>query len=100
MSTLRNGLGIGINIKDGQGTSYLSFTRYVAEAITKHYDADKDGIVSGEEAYQYARHVWLPFALYYTLSAKWQKETRQETGHIALPLPKMYDSVPDDFPLA
>lgn len=100
MSTLRGGLGIGITTKDAQGNpEYLSFTRYVAEAITKHYDPNHDGIVSGEEAYQYAQHAWLPFALYYTLSARWQKQTRQETGHIALPLPKLYDSVPGDFPL-
>jgi hypothetical protein len=101
MSTLRGGLGIGINTKDASGhDQYLSFTRYVAEAVTKHYDPNKDGIVSGEEAYQYARHAWLPLALYYTLSARWQKETRQETGHIALPIPKLYDAVPGDFPLA
>ena len=100
MSTLRNGLGIGITVHDSQGEQYLSFTRYVAEGITKHYDPNHDGIISAEEAYHYARNRWMPLALYYTLSKQWQAKTHQESGYYALPLPKIYDTTQGTFPLA
>ena len=99
MSTLRGGLGIGITIRDGQGEQYLSFTRYVAEGINKHYDPNHDGIVSGEEVYRYAKSRWMPLALGYTLSVKWQSQTYRQSGHIALPLPRIYDTA-GVFPLA
>lgn len=93
MSTMRYGLGVGIGINFSGNKTHISFQRFVGEAFNEKIDYNSDGFCSAEEAFQYAKKKWRPYAIITFLLIRFQIQSFLSNGFFIIPFPTLYDSV-------
>jgi hypothetical protein len=99
MSTMKGGLGASIKIEiDTNTTRIFTFSNWIAEALDKTVDYNKDGICSAEEVFIYAKIRFFPIAIF-LLNPIWQLKIIIATGHPILAFPQIYDGYEKDLPI-
>lgn len=94
MSTMKRGTGVSAAILYENNTMVIDFIRFFAEGIDLGVDNNDDGWISAEEAYQYGRKKYLPYAILLFFSPLVQiMSLIQSRGSFAKPFPTLYDGV-------
>ena len=99
MATVKYGLGFHAKVIHENTTIDISFSKFLADAITEQIDYNNDGFTSAEEAFRYSKNKMRPFAFAMLFLIRYQLQTLASTGFLILGFPQISDNYKGELSL-